>query len=83
DFEEREHKSVRQILDFDTATQVSFSPDCKSVVFAMKRSNKLAVFKLVKKEAGGAYKFVHVENVSFPSAHTLDISHSGISSNDG
>ncbi|KAK6024530.1 WD domain, G-beta repeat protein [Ostertagia ostertagi] len=81
DFEEREHKSVRQILDFDTATQVSFSPDCKSVVFAMKRSNKLAVFKLVKKEAGGAYKFVHVENLSFPSAHTLDISHSGISSN--
>ncbi|KAK5975718.1 Transducin beta protein 2 [Trichostrongylus colubriformis] len=80
DFEEREHKSVRQILDFDTATQVSFSPDCKSVVFAMKRSNKLSVFKLMKKEAGGTYKFVHVENVSFPSAHTLDISHSSISS---
>ncbi|VDN26934.1 unnamed protein product [Cylicostephanus goldi] len=41
---------------------------------------KLAVYKLVKKEAGGTYKFVHVENVSFPSPHTLDISHCGISS---
>ncbi|KAK6051925.1 WD domain, G-beta repeat protein, partial [Cooperia oncophora] len=81
DFEEKEHKSVRQILDFDTATHVSFSPDCKSMVFAMKRSNKLSVFKLMKKEAGGTYKFVHVENVSFPSSHTLDISHCGISSN--
>ncbi|KHJ98858.1 WD domain, G-beta repeat protein, partial [Oesophagostomum dentatum] len=80
DFEEKEHKSVRQILDFDTATKVCFSPDCKSMVFAMKRSNKLAVFKLVKKEAGGTYKFVHVESVSFPSIHTLDISHCGISS---
>ncbi|VDO34422.1 unnamed protein product [Haemonchus placei] len=81
DFEEREHRSVRQVLDFDTATQVSFSPDCKSVVFAMKRSNRLAVFKLVKKEPGASYKFVHVENLSFPSVHTLDISRSGISSN--
>ncbi|KAL6734705.1 hypothetical protein Aduo_005215 [Ancylostoma duodenale] len=80
DFEEKEHKCVRQILDFDTATKVSFAPDCKSIVFAMKRSNKLTVFKLVKKEPGSAYKFVHVENVSFPSAHTLDISHCGISS---
>ncbi|CAJ0605600.1 unnamed protein product [Cylicocyclus nassatus] len=80
DFEEKEHKSVRQILDFDTATKVAFSPDCKSMVFAMKRSNQLAVYKLVKKETGGTYKFVHVENVSFPSPHTLDISHCGISS---
>ncbi|VDN27928.1 unnamed protein product [Cylicostephanus goldi] len=40
----------------------------------------MAVYKLVKKEAGGTYKFVHVENVSFPSPHTLDISHCGISS---
>ncbi|KAK6736964.1 hypothetical protein RB195_019575 [Necator americanus] len=80
DFEEKEHKSVRQILDFDTATKVSFSPDCKSMIFAMKRSNRLAVFKLMKKEAGGAYKFVHVENVSFPTVHALDISHCGISS---
>ncbi|KIH59653.1 WD domain, G-beta repeat protein [Ancylostoma duodenale] len=42
DFEEKEHKCVRQILDFDTATKVSFAPDCKSIVFAMKRSNKLS-----------------------------------------
>lgn len=41
---------------------------------------QLSVFKLVKKETASTYKFVHMENVSFPSAHTLDISHSGISS---
>ncbi|VDP50225.1 unnamed protein product [Heligmosomoides polygyrus] len=40
----------------------------------------MSVFKLVKKETASTYKFVHMENVSFPSAHTLDISHSGISS---
>ncbi|VDL83218.1 unnamed protein product [Nippostrongylus brasiliensis] len=68
------------MLDFDTATHVSFAPDCKSLVFSMKRANKLSVFKLVKKEAGGPYKFVHVENVSFPSMHTPDISQCGISS---
>lgn len=44
DIEEKEHKSVRQVLDFDTATQVSFAPDCKSLVFAMKRSNKVELF---------------------------------------
>ncbi|KJH47641.1 WD domain, G-beta repeat protein [Dictyocaulus viviparus] len=40
----------------------------------------LAVFKLMKKETGSTYKFVHAENVSFPQVHTLDISHCGISS---
>ncbi|KAE9420775.1 hypothetical protein Angca_003972, partial [Angiostrongylus cantonensis] len=80
DFEEKAHKCVSQVLEFDTATKVSFSPDCKSMVFAMKRMNKLAVFKLVRREGSAIYKFVHVENVSFPVAHTVDISHCGISS---
>ncbi|VDM52894.1 unnamed protein product [Angiostrongylus costaricensis] len=80
DFEEKAHKCVSQVLEFDTATKVSFSPDCKSMVFAMKRMNKLAVFKLMKKEASATYKLVHAENVSFPVAHTVDISHCGISS---
>uniref|UniRef100_A0A1I7WBT8 WD_REPEATS_REGION domain-containing protein n=1 Tax=Heterorhabditis bacteriophora TaxID=37862 RepID=A0A1I7WBT8_HETBA len=80
DFSEREHKSVRQVLDYDTATKVVFAPDSKSLVFSVKRDNKLSVYKLVKKEGGGSYKFVRVENVDFPSPHTLDISAIGISS---
>ncbi|KAJ1360999.1 Transducin beta-like protein 2, variant 2 [Parelaphostrongylus tenuis] len=80
DFEEKEHKCVSQVLEFDTATKVSFSPDSKSMVFAMKRMNKLSVFKLVRKEGSTAYKFVHVENVDFPVVHTQDILYCGISS---
>ncbi|KJH47642.1 WD domain, G-beta repeat protein [Dictyocaulus viviparus] len=45
DFEEKEHKCISHVLDFDTATKVSFSPDSRSMVFAMKRLNKKPPFK--------------------------------------
>lgn len=43
DFENKEHKSIRQIVEYDTPTKVVFAPDCKSVVFSVKRDNKVTL----------------------------------------
>uniref|UniRef100_A0A0K0D911 WD_REPEATS_REGION domain-containing protein n=1 Tax=Angiostrongylus cantonensis TaxID=6313 RepID=A0A0K0D911_ANGCA len=65
---------------FDTATKVSFSPDCKSMVFAMKRMNKVVIYFCSDVFDGDFRKHYQLLNVSFPVAHTVDISHCGISS---
>lgn len=80
DFESREHKTVMGKLECDRATHVAFAPDSKSLLLSMKRENKLAVYKLVKREDTGVYKFVSVESVDFPKIHNLDITHIGIAS---
>uniref|UniRef100_A0A8R1HPK7 WD_REPEATS_REGION domain-containing protein n=1 Tax=Caenorhabditis japonica TaxID=281687 RepID=A0A8R1HPK7_CAEJA len=82
DFEGKEHKSIRQTIDYDTPTRVVFAPDCKSVVFSMKRENKLCVYKLAKKtEGNGSHHFVHIENLQFERAHQVDIQSVGIAGN--
>ncbi|CAI2341457.1 unnamed protein product [Caenorhabditis sp. 36 PRJEB53466] len=82
DFESKEHKSIRQTVEYDTPTRVVFAPDCKSVVFSVKRDNKLCVYKLVKKaEGSGSHHFVHIDNLEFETVHQVDIQHIGIAGN--
>lgn len=82
DFENKEHKSIRQIVEYDTPTRVVFAPDCKSVVFSVKRENKLCVYKLAKKtEGSGSHHFVHIDNLEFERVHQVDIQNIGIAGN--
>ncbi|CAI4223918.1 unnamed protein product [Auanema sp. JU1783] len=79
DFHQKEHKVIRQPLEFDTATKVVCSPDSKSIVCSVKRDNKLVVFKLARKDDGSSVRIVKAD-VDFPKSHQLDISALGISS---
>ncbi|PIC45599.1 hypothetical protein B9Z55_005566 [Caenorhabditis nigoni] len=82
DFENKEHKSIRQTLDYDTPTRVVFAPDCKSVVFSVKRDNTICVYRLVKKtEGSGSHHFAHIENLQFERVHQVDIQNIGIAGN--
>ncbi|CAB3404244.1 unnamed protein product [Caenorhabditis bovis] len=81
DFENKEHKCSRQVIEYDTPTHVSFAPDCKSVVFSMRRENKICVYRLVKKEGTSSHHFSHVENLDFEKRHQPDITDIGIASN--
>ncbi|EGT59769.1 hypothetical protein CAEBREN_03892 [Caenorhabditis brenneri] len=82
DFAQKEHKSVRQTIEYDTPTHVVFAPDCKSVVFSVKRDNKLCVYKLAKKtEGSGSHHFVHIDNLEFERVHQVDVQHIGIAGN--
>lgn len=82
DFENKEHKCIRQTVEYDTPTRVVFAPDCKSVVFSVKRENKICVYKLVKKtEGSGSHHFVHIDNLEFERVHQVDIQNIGIAGN--
>ncbi|CAJ0915059.1 unnamed protein product, partial [Mesorhabditis belari] len=81
DFEEKEHKFSRNPLEFDRMTLVSFGPDSKSLLVAMKRENKLGVYTIQKREDTGTKRLTKVESVDFPKVHTQNITQIGFASN--
>ncbi|VDM48442.1 unnamed protein product [Toxocara canis] len=82
DFDEREHKFTRGSVELDNAKRIAFGPDSKSVLLSLGTANKLAVYKLGRKEDGSQlYKFFPVENVDFPEVHVKDINSNGIACN--
>uniref|UniRef100_A0A915ASE8 Transducin beta-like protein 2 n=2 Tax=Parascaris univalens TaxID=6257 RepID=A0A915ASE8_PARUN len=82
DFAEKEHKFTRGNVELDNATRIAFGPDSKSVLLSLAAANKLAVYKLARREDGSqAYKFFPVENVSFPEVHLRDINSNAIACN--
>ncbi|VDK42096.1 unnamed protein product [Anisakis simplex] len=82
DFGDKEHKFARGAVELDNAKRLTFGPDSKSVLLSLNTANKLAVYKLKRKDdSSQSYKFFPVENVDFPEVHVRDIGYNGISCN--
>ncbi|KAJ8042997.1 Transducin beta-like protein 2 [Holothuria leucospilota] len=52
DFTEKQHKTMRGNVEYDHATQVKFSPDCKAYIVSLAVGNSIRVYKIGKKEDG-------------------------------
>ncbi|XP_071848997.1 transducin beta-like protein 2 isoform X2 [Apostichopus japonicus] len=54
DFKEKQHKTMRGNVEYDHATRVKFSPDCKAYIVSLANGNCIRVYKIGKKEDGSA-----------------------------
>ncbi|XP_071499915.1 transducin beta-like protein 2 [Diadema antillarum] len=79
EFKDKEHKCVRGNVEYDHATNIKFSPDCKSFVTSLANGNCIRVFKLGKKEDGSSTQISQV--LDFPKSRDQDILSIGIGSN--
>lgn len=79
EFKEKEHKCVRGNIEYDHATNVKFSPDCKSFITSISNGNCIRVFKLTKKEDGSAVQINPV--LDFTKSRDQDILSIGVGSN--
>ncbi|KAG8230687.1 hypothetical protein J437_LFUL010764 [Ladona fulva] len=71
DFNQKEHKSVRVNIDYDHASLVRWSPDCKAFVILRATENIIQVYKITRKPEGG---IVAVEKgFTFPKHHNEDV----------
>ncbi|XP_070571876.1 transducin beta-like protein 2 [Ptychodera flava] len=80
EFKDREHKSLRGNVEYDSATRVKFSPDSRAFVVSLANGNTLRIFKLGKKEDGSGNSIIPNPE-DFPKKHSTDIINIGIASN--
>ncbi|XP_038058199.1 transducin beta-like protein 2 [Patiria miniata] len=78
EFREREHKCLRGNVEYDHATKIKFSPDCKAFITSLCTGNNIRVFKLAKKEDGTSSTIT--ASLDFPKKHTSDIINIGLGS---
>lgn len=78
---EKEHKAVRGNIELDHAKIVGFAPDSKSILVSLSFANRLAVYKLVKKEDTAGVRIQHVDSIKFAEEHKQEIINAGIASN--
>ncbi|XP_072047301.1 transducin beta-like protein 2 [Amphiura filiformis] len=78
DFKEKEHKCVRGNVEYDHATRVKFSPDCKAFITSLAIGNTVRVFKTGKKDDGAAQISAGLD---FPKKSSQDIINIGLGSN--
>ncbi|ENN77708.1 hypothetical protein D910_03793 [Dendroctonus ponderosae] len=74
----KDRKSLRVNIDFDYATHVKWSPDCKAFVIHKFNENCLEVYKVDKKKDGW---LTASKAVTFPKGHETDVIGMGIASN--
>ncbi|XP_030847807.1 transducin beta-like protein 2 [Strongylocentrotus purpuratus] len=79
EFKEKEHKCVRGNVEYDHATNIKFSPDCKSFITSTANGNCIRVFKLGKREDSSAVQVTPV--LDFPKSRDQDILSIGVGSN--
>ncbi|XP_060521662.1 transducin beta-like protein 2 isoform X2 [Cylas formicarius] len=78
DFLQRDRKSLRVNVEFDFATHVKWSPDCKAFIIHRFNENALEVYKVEKKKDG----FLTATKAhTFPKVHETDVVGMGIASN--
>ncbi|KAG8175631.1 hypothetical protein JTE90_004509 [Oedothorax gibbosus] len=78
-FTEKNHRSVRANIEFDSATRIRWSPDSKAFIIAMETANTVQVYKVGKKSDGTLGNFEQI--LTFPSAHKTNIINIGIACN--
>lgn len=80
EFDEKEHKIIRGNVELDHATKIRFAPDSKSLLVCLAHDNKIAVYKMIKKDgaAWSGIKIQPVEGVEYPNMHKMDIINIGI-----
>ncbi|XP_022109650.1 transducin beta-like protein 2 [Acanthaster planci] len=78
EFKEKEHKCVRGNVEYDHATQIKFSPDCRAFITSLSTGNNIRVFKLAKKEDGVSSTIT--ASLDFPKKHITDIINIGLGS---
>ncbi|XP_066153049.1 transducin beta-like protein 2 [Euwallacea fornicatus] len=78
DLANKERKSLRVNVEFDFATHVKWSPDCRAFIIHKYNENSLEVYKVEKKKDGwlSANKAL-----TFPKAHETDVIGMDIASN--
>lgn len=75
DFLEREHRCMRANVDFDHATRVRFSPDCRTFIVWLANGDTIRVFKMTKKDDSFIFSAAHDD---FPKRHKASIINIGI-----
>ncbi|XP_046384384.1 transducin beta-like protein 2 [Ischnura elegans] len=71
DFSQKERKSVRVNVEFDHASKVRWSPDCKAFLILRATDNTLEVYKVHRKPEGGISSVE--KGITFPKHHTEDV----------
>lgn len=74
----KDRKSLRVNVEFDYATHVKWSPDCKAFIIHRFNENCLEVYKVDKKKDGW---LTAAKAITFPKAHETDVIGMGIASN--
>ncbi|CAG9767198.1 unnamed protein product [Ceutorhynchus assimilis] len=74
----KDRKSLRVNIEFDYATHVKWSPDCKAFIIHRFNENCLEVYKVDKKKDGW---LTASKAVTFPKGHDTDVIGMGIASN--
>ncbi|OWF53107.1 transducin beta-like protein 2 [Mizuhopecten yessoensis] len=79
DFNQREHKFIKGIVELDHGTQVKFSPDTKAFIVSLANDNALRVYRIGKKDDGSPGNITSA--FDFPKTHQSDIISIGIATN--
>ncbi|XP_060075371.1 transducin beta-like protein 2 [Ylistrum balloti] len=79
DFNQKEHKFIKGIVELDHGTQVKFSPDTKAFIISLANENALRVYRIGKKDDGSPGNITSA--FDFPKVHQADIIRIGIASN--
>lgn len=78
DFSQKDRRSLRINVEYDHATHVKWSPDCKAVIAHRFNDNCIEIFKIEKKKDG----WISANKAfTFPKAHDTDIVGMGIATN--
>ncbi|ROL54269.1 Transducin beta-like protein 2 [Anabarilius grahami] len=76
DFLDRDHKCLRANVDFDHATLVRFSPDCRAFITWLANGETIRIYKMIKKD-DGTFNFKAAPG-DFPQKHKGIIINIGI-----
>ncbi|XP_077150634.1 transducin beta-like protein 2 [Ranitomeya variabilis] len=75
DFLEREHNCMRANVEFDHATHVRFSPDCRAFIVFLANGDTIRVFKMTKKNDSFGFSAAPED---FPKRHKAPVINIGI-----
>ncbi|CAJ0928363.1 unnamed protein product [Ranitomeya imitator] len=75
DFLEREHNCMRANVEFDHATHVRFSPDCRAFIVFLANGDTIRVFKMTKKNDAFGFSAAPED---FPKRHKAPVINIGI-----
>ncbi|KAK7120663.1 hypothetical protein R3I94_020602 [Phoxinus phoxinus] len=76
DFLDRDHKCLRANIEFDHATLVRFSPDCRAFITWLSTGETIRIYKMIKKD-DGTFNFKAAPG-DFPQKHKGIIINIGI-----
>ncbi|XP_063299739.1 transducin beta-like protein 2 [Pelobates fuscus] len=75
DFLDREHRSMRANVEFDHATHVRFSHDCRALIVCLANGESIRVYKMTKKDDGFTFSAAPED---FPKRHKAPIINIGV-----